>query len=90
VGWYLMAAPSTFRYWVGPVRNTSAPIADWEVKGHYDSLATCREEAITYFSPPIIEKKGHSYVMKKEYLYDYGVQLGYVCFSDADPRLKEK
>src|SRR5579863_1835816 len=85
VGWYLFAAPSTFRYWGGPVRNTSAPLKDWEVEGHYDSLAACREEAITNFVPPTIDNKGHSYVMKKEYLYDYGVQLGYVCVSDADP-----
>jgi hypothetical protein len=83
VGWYLFDAPSTFRYWDGAVRNTSAPLMDWEVEGHYDSLAACREEAITHFSPPMTANKGHLYVLKKKYLYDYGVQLGYVRVSDA-------
>ena len=91
VGWYLMVAPSTGLYWGdGMVRNTSAPLAGWEVRGSYDSLADCRQEAITLFSPPATVHKGRFYVMKNEFLYSYGVRLGYVCVSSADSRLKEK
>ena len=75
---------------VGMVRNTSAPLAGWEVRGSYDSLADCRQEAITLFSPPATVHKGRFYVMKNEFLYSYGVRLGYVCVSSADFRLKEK
>ncbi len=92
VGWYLFVAPSTGMYNLadGMVRNPTVPLAYWEVRGHYDSLDDCREEAIKLFPEPVFMKKRRLYGLTKEHLYSYGVKRGYACVSSSDPRLKER
>ena len=77
LGWYLMIGPPTDK---AGVRNTSAPLSQWELFEGYDTAEECRNNKVAMFTKA--REKGDK--------ANERLMLDAKCVASDDPRLKPK